>query len=184
VCCLGEEVREYASVDLGLASYAALEELLTPGIEGPVKEGQKGQGLGCEDLLVLLLDLARDLDALEDGILEAGVAGVGSLSSGTVDDVLLPERRRALLVVALHVISHFERRYGGYHVECFRVYGYGEQEEEPNHTVERGEQVYIIDHLSDEEHEVAFRYSTIYRTGGTRELLRDGEGMTKKDKAR
>jgi hypothetical protein len=123
VCGLGKEIREYASVNLGLASHAALEKLLATGVERSVEEGQEGEGLGCEDLLVLLLDLARDLDALEDGILEAGIAGVGSLSNGTVDDVLLPERRRALLVAAPHVKTPPDRRRGGGGI-TFNVLGY------------------------------------------------------------
>lgn len=68
VLSLGEEVREDTAVDLGLADDAALEKGLASRVEGALEEGEEGEGLRGEDLALVVLDLAEDIDALEDGI--------------------------------------------------------------------------------------------------------------------
>lgn len=65
---LGQEVREGALVQFGLADLAALQQLLAGVVEGAVQQGEEGEGLGGEDFAVLLLDGAKDVDALEDGL--------------------------------------------------------------------------------------------------------------------
>lgn len=74
---LGEEVREDATVDLGLADDAALEEVLAASVEGALEEGEEGEGLRGKDPALVVLDLTKDVDALEDGI-GGGHCGGGS----------------------------------------------------------------------------------------------------------
>lgn len=64
---LREEVRKNIAVKLSLASLATLKEVLAALVEGAVQEGEKGEGLGGEDLAVDVVDFARDGHALEDG---------------------------------------------------------------------------------------------------------------------
>ncbi|KAI6775412.1 hypothetical protein HG530_002170 [Fusarium avenaceum] len=64
---LREEVRKNTAVKLSLASLATLKEDLTALVERAVQEGEKGEGLGGEDLAVDVVDFARDGHALEDG---------------------------------------------------------------------------------------------------------------------
>lgn len=63
---LWQEVGQGTLVELGLAELSPLEEVLACGVEGAVEEGDEGEGLGRQDLLVLLLDGAEHTDALED----------------------------------------------------------------------------------------------------------------------
>jgi hypothetical protein len=76
---LGEEVRELAAVELSLADLAALEQGFPGRVEGAVEEGEEGEGVGGQDLAVRLVDLAENVDALEDGF---GVGHVGEGSMG------------------------------------------------------------------------------------------------------
>jgi hypothetical protein len=50
VARLGEEVRQDAAVQLGLAQLAALQEVLAGRVEGALEEGEEGQGLRRQDL--------------------------------------------------------------------------------------------------------------------------------------
>lgn len=65
---LGEEIRENAFVELGLSDNTALEELLSSCVEGSVEESDESNGILGEDLLVGVVDDARDGDALDDGV--------------------------------------------------------------------------------------------------------------------
>ena len=64
---LRKEVEEGAPVEVSLADLAALEELLAAAVEGALEEGEEGEGLGSEDLALVVLDGTEDVDALEDG---------------------------------------------------------------------------------------------------------------------
>lgn len=65
---LGEEVGQYAAVDLGLTELAALEQALAGGIERAVQQSEESKGLGSQDLAMRLVNLAEDGYALEDGV--------------------------------------------------------------------------------------------------------------------
>lgn len=65
---LRQEVREDATVQIGLTELAALEEGFASLVEGAVEEGEEGEGLGCEDLAMGLVDVAEDGHALENGV--------------------------------------------------------------------------------------------------------------------
>lgn len=64
---LGKEVGQNAAVQLILANLAALKKLLAGRVERSVQERQECECLWCEDLLLVIVDLAEDVDALEDG---------------------------------------------------------------------------------------------------------------------
>lgn len=98
---LGEEVGQDAAVQLGLAELAALEEGLAGAVEGAVQEGQEGQGLGRQDLLVRLVDLAEDGDALEDGLLRRHCGRVFLVGGVCVCVVVMERCRRGRVVVKL-----------------------------------------------------------------------------------
>jgi len=65
---LGQEIREHSLVELGLSDGSTLEELLAGRVEGAVQEGEEGNGIFAQDLLVEIGDGSRDVDALEDGV--------------------------------------------------------------------------------------------------------------------
>ena len=62
----GEEVWQLALVELRLSDHTTLKEVLAGPIEGSVKESEERKSILCEDLLVEVCDLARDVHALED----------------------------------------------------------------------------------------------------------------------
>lgn len=62
---LGQEVEQVATVNLGLALDAALQQGLAGAIEGAVQQGQEGDGLLGEDLAGLVADGAEDGDVFE-----------------------------------------------------------------------------------------------------------------------
>lgn len=63
---LWQEVGQDTTVKLGLSQLAALKKGLAGAIEGAVQECQKGQGLGCQNLAVRIVDLAEDGDTIEN----------------------------------------------------------------------------------------------------------------------
>jgi hypothetical protein len=65
---LRKKVRKNSSIKLGLASLAALKEILASLIEGTVQQCKKGESLGREDLAVDVVNLAGDGDTLKDRI--------------------------------------------------------------------------------------------------------------------
>jgi hypothetical protein len=62
---LGEEVREMALVDLGLAIDTALEEGFPGRVEGAVEDGKESASFLGEDLAMLVIHSAQDGDILE-----------------------------------------------------------------------------------------------------------------------
>lgn len=65
---LWKEIWENALVELGLSDNTALEELLSSCVEGSVEESDESNGIFGEDLLVGVVDDARDGDPLDDGV--------------------------------------------------------------------------------------------------------------------
>jgi hypothetical protein len=63
---LWKKVRKLASVELCLSDHAALEEILTGAIEGPVEEREECNGIFTQDLLVEIRDRPRDVHTLKN----------------------------------------------------------------------------------------------------------------------
>lgn len=66
VLCLWEEIGQGAFVELCLSNNPAFEEVFSRGIEGSVEEGEECSSFFGENLLVEVVDLAGDSDALEN----------------------------------------------------------------------------------------------------------------------
>ena len=65
---LGEEIREDALVNLGLAIVSPFEQGLASGVERTLEEGKKREGRRSKDLAMSLADVAEDGDAREDSV--------------------------------------------------------------------------------------------------------------------
>ena len=62
--CFWEEVWQLALVELLLTNHSSLEQCFSCAIEGSVEESNESSRFWCEDLLLRLVDLAENLDAL------------------------------------------------------------------------------------------------------------------------
>ena len=76
---LWEEIWKSTLVKLRLSDHAALEQRLSCCVEGSVEEGEEGDGILREDLLVGLVDGAQDVHSLDDGIDASHFEGCSTL---------------------------------------------------------------------------------------------------------
>jgi hypothetical protein len=66
VLCLREEVREYSSVQLGLANNTLLEKSFASWVKGTVHKSEKDGSFLAQDLFGLVIERAENVDVLED----------------------------------------------------------------------------------------------------------------------
>jgi hypothetical protein len=65
---LWEEVEQVALVELGLSDHASLEERLPALVECAVEKGEEDGSILAENVSVLVVQLAEDVDLAEDGV--------------------------------------------------------------------------------------------------------------------
>jgi hypothetical protein len=76
---LRQEVEQVALVELGLSDHASLEESLPALVECAVEQGEEDGSILAEDVTLVVLQLAEDVDLAEDGF---GVGGHCEVCSG------------------------------------------------------------------------------------------------------
>jgi hypothetical protein len=68
VLCFWEEVEQVALVELGLSGHSPLQQVLTALVKCAVQESEEDGGILAENVPVLVIELAEDIDLAEDGV--------------------------------------------------------------------------------------------------------------------
>jgi hypothetical protein len=68
VLCFWEEVEQVALVEFGLADHSPLQQVLAALVECAMQEGEEDGGILAENVSVLVIELAEDVDLAEDGV--------------------------------------------------------------------------------------------------------------------